>query len=195
VAGAVRAEIAASLTIVTIRDRKLCFGGLHFRPAGGISVITVINRVGGDTDMTRKYIGIVETAKIIRVELKRAFPASKFSVRSQQYSMGSHIWISWTDGPSTKAVETITDQFYGTGFDGMTDSTTHHDSQYRGETVHFAGSRPSCSREISPAYEANCAKAWEALDGGERCNLLNRPDFPRWPEDRPGHRLACWLSA
>jgi hypothetical protein len=75
-----------------------------------------------------KYIGITETAKIIRAELKAAFPCVRFSVRAKRYSMGSHIDVSWTNGPNTRSVEAITDRFYGTGFDGMTDSSTSHDS-------------------------------------------------------------------
>ena len=144
--------------------------------------------------MTARWINTVETAKIIRAALKQAFPRGKFSVRSSQYSIGSHVSIGWIDGPTAKAVEAITDKFYGTGFDGMTDSTTHHDSIYKGEAVHFAGSRPSCSREISPKFEAESDKAWEALSGNERCYLLNRYDFPQWPEDRPGYRLATFVS-
>lgn len=148
---------------------------------------------------SRKYIGIVETAKIIRGELKRAFPATKFSVRSPCCTPApTHIKVRWTDGPSMKAVEAITDNFYGTGFDSMTDCSTHHDSAWQGEAVHFSGSRPSCSREISRTFEETCGKAWLALDGDERCDLLCRGDFPRWPEDsprRPGYRLALFLSA
>jgi hypothetical protein len=144
---------------------------------------------------SRKYIDIAEVAKIIRAELKRAFPATKFSVRIERYSMGCHASVRWTDGPAVKAVEEITDRFYGTGFDGMTDSTTHHDTEWNGETVHFSGSRPHCDRTISPGFEENSAKAWEALDGSERCALLNNYKFPRWPEDRPGYRLASFLSA
>ncbi len=141
-----------------------------------------------------RHIGIVETAKIIRSELKAAFPGVKFSVRSDRYSMGSHIDVRWTDGPSKKAVEAITDQRYGTGFDGMTDSTTYHDGTYQGKPAHFAGSRPSCSREITSNLEAKMAAAWDKLSGQEQCDLLNRFDFPRWPEDRPGYRLAIFLS-
>jgi hypothetical protein len=96
-----------------------------------------------------EYIPSKDAAKIIRTELKKAFPEMKFSVKTHQYSMGSHVSIHYTDGPPTKAVEAITDQFYGTGFDGMTDSTTHHDSLYQGRPVHFGGSRPSVSRSFT----------------------------------------------
>ncbi len=98
---------------------------------------------------TKEYIDIKETARIMRGELAKAFPGTKFSVRLQRYSGGSHIDVDYTDGPPTKAVEAITDRFYGRGFDGMTDSTTFHNSTYQGRIVHFAGSRPSVHRSFS----------------------------------------------
>ncbi len=99
--------------------------------------------------MTRDYIDIKQTAAIIRAELKKAFPETKFSIRLKRYSGGSHVSIHYTDGPPNKAVEAITDQFYGRGFDGMTDCSTHHDTVWNGKTVHFAGSRPSVYRSYS----------------------------------------------
>jgi len=144
--------------------------------------------------MTREYISITDTAKILRGELKRAFPAVKFSVRCNQYSMGCHLSIRWTDGPNEDSVRAIADRRYGTGFDGMTDSTTYHDSELDGRPVHFAGSRPHCDREISTEYEAKCAAAWEALSEIERFRLVHTDKFPCWPEDRPGRRIASFLS-
>jgi Large polyvalent protein associated domain 29 len=71
------------------------------------------------TDKT--YLSCAETAKLIRVALKKAFPGVKFSVRSSVYSMGASITVGWTDGPMTKAVEAVTGAYAGGGFDGMID--------------------------------------------------------------------------
>lgn len=49
-----------------------------------------------------------ETAKKIRKELKEKFPFTKFSVRC---SRGSSIDVSWTDFPTTKAVEEIVSKY------------------------------------------------------------------------------------
>lgn len=68
-----------------------------------------------------KYLSVAETAKCVRVALKAAFPAVKFSVRSSSYAGGASIRISWTDGPSTKAVDGVVSVFEGAGFDGMID--------------------------------------------------------------------------
>lgn len=68
-----------------------------------------------------RYYSVAETAKCIRVVLKKAFPAVKFSVTSKTYSGGGSVRVSWTDGPTTKAVDAITAVFSGQGFDGMID--------------------------------------------------------------------------
>lgn len=67
------------------------------------------------------YIPVADTAKLIRPLLKAAFPGVKFSVKSDSYAGGASIDISWTDGPSKKAVEKIAKPFAGAGFDGMID--------------------------------------------------------------------------
>lgn len=70
--------------------------------------------------METEYISCTETAKLMRVALKRAFPRVKFSVRSSP-GRGSSINVSWEDGPNVKMVEAIADQYQGGGFDGMVD--------------------------------------------------------------------------
>ncbi|MDJ0727754.1 MAG: hypothetical protein QNJ38_21850 [Prochloraceae cyanobacterium] len=65
-----------------------------------------------------KYVSVVETAKIIREQLKKAFPKKdypslKFSVKSDSYSMGASITITWIDGPGQEEVEAITKRFQG----------------------------------------------------------------------------------
>ncbi len=55
----------------------------------------------------REYTNVVDDAKNIRKDLKKAFPGANFSVRSSRYSMGSSIHVRWVDGPSTNDVEEI----------------------------------------------------------------------------------------
>lgn len=136
-----------------------------------------------------KYVDLKTVAKIIRAELKVAFKDVKFSVRCETYSMGHHINVRYYDGPPASAVEAITDQFYGTGFDGMTDSTTYHNSEYKGETVKFAGSRPSVSRgvtgltdmmdRIRVAYVAAAAITGREYDSDNEWLILAGMDL-RW---------------
>lgn len=54
----------------------------------------------------------------IRLELKKAFPGVKFSVRKSGYDT---CHIDWDMGPTVKAVEKIVGKYTGKGFDGMQD--------------------------------------------------------------------------
>lgn len=74
---------------------------------------------------TRRYLGVAETARLMRKALKDAFPSTKFSVRSSSYAGGASIRVRWCDGPSTKRVEAISGQYQGAGFDGSIDMKYH----------------------------------------------------------------------
>lgn len=76
-------------------------------------------------EMVEQRLSVTETAKLIRAALKKDFPKVKFSVRSSSYSGGSSITVRWVDGPTTKMVERITNQFRGANFDGMIDLKVH----------------------------------------------------------------------
>jgi Large polyvalent protein associated domain 29 len=73
------------------------------------------------------HLSCAETAKLIRKALKRAFPTTKFSVRSSSYSGGASVSISWTDGPTGRQVDAVTGVYAGADFDGMIDLKTHND--------------------------------------------------------------------
>ena len=68
-----------------------------------------------------EYLSCANTAKLIRVAIKKAFPGIKFSVRSSVYACGASINVDWTDGPSTAAVEQVAKVYAGGEFDGMID--------------------------------------------------------------------------
>lgn len=68
-----------------------------------------------------KYLSAADTAKVVRKILKAQFPGTKFSVRSETYSMGSSVRVSWTDGPTEKQVDSAVGVLSGSGFDGMID--------------------------------------------------------------------------
>lgn len=73
------------------------------------------------TQDDRRFISLTETAKLIRIALKRAFPGVKFSIRSNRYSGGSSIDVRWTDGPIVSGVRAVTGNYTGGGFDGSID--------------------------------------------------------------------------
>lgn len=53
------------------------------------------------------YEDVTTTAKKIRKELKTKFPGQKFSVRSDNYSLGSSVNVQWTNGVSLDSVEAV----------------------------------------------------------------------------------------
>lgn len=61
------------------------------------------------------------TAQVMRKELKTNFPGIKFKVRSDTYSMGDSVSISWDNGPTTKAVNDIVNKYQYGHFNGMED--------------------------------------------------------------------------
>ena len=72
----------------------------------------------------------VVAAKNIRIELARAFPGVKFSVKSTSFSGGSDINVSWTDGPTTKQIDGIIQKYQAGSFDGSVDLYTYEHSAW-----------------------------------------------------------------
>lgn len=60
-------------------------------------------------------------AKNIKKELKKKWPAVKFSVKSNSFSGGDDIHVRWEDGPREEEVNKILDKYEEGSFDGMTD--------------------------------------------------------------------------
>lgn len=62
-----------------------------------------------------------QTAKAIRTELKSVFPGTKFSVTSENFSMGNAVRIKWTYGPTDDEVKSVTDKYQYGHFNSMED--------------------------------------------------------------------------
>lgn len=71
------------------------------------------------TDSKLTYAALA--AANIRLELKAAFPGVKFSVKSENYSMGSSVNIYWTGGPAVEDVKKISNKYEYGSFDSMND--------------------------------------------------------------------------
>lgn len=80
-------------------------------------------------------VSLTDTAKLVRMMLKRKFPEVRFGVRCSRYSGGSSIDVRWTDGPRSGDVDAVVGVYAGQGFDGMTDSR-----YYNGAWLHEDGS-------------------------------------------------------
>jgi len=59
----------------------------------------------------RHYEAVKETAQRIRDALGKAFPGQKFCVKSQYFSGGSSVDVSWIDGPASAKVDALVKEF------------------------------------------------------------------------------------
>jgi hypothetical protein len=75
----------------------------------------------------RNRLSPQDTAKILRKQLRAAFPGVKFSLRMSRGTAWGSYSLSWTGGPSVAEVDAIALPFEGKKFDGMTDSTSYVD--------------------------------------------------------------------
>lgn len=107
-----------------------------------------------------RYISVADTAKLVRKALKENFVGIKFSVRSNSYSMGASIDIEWNDGPTTKAVDAVVDQFKGADFDGMEDMKVYRKNYLNDEEVHFGADYIHTHRNLSVELVTTVAKAY-----------------------------------
>jgi hypothetical protein len=74
----------------------------------------------------KQYLSCAETAALIRKQLAKHFPETKFYIRSKVYSGGASIDIDYIDGPTESAVKRITSSFEGAEFDGMVDLKSYN---------------------------------------------------------------------
>ena len=70
---------------------------------------------------TKRLTGAAACADAVRKELKELFPAVKFSVRSETYSGGDSVNVSWFDEMTTKTIEEVIKKYQYGHFDGMYD--------------------------------------------------------------------------
>jgi hypothetical protein len=108
-----------------------------------------------------KYIGCVDTAKLIRAALKESFPAVKFSVTSSQYAGGASINIRYVDGPTSGQVQKVIGVFEGSYFDGMQDYKGQNYANLDGEEVKFGAdfifvNRKSSVQALETATQQVC---------------------------------------
>lgn len=96
-----------------------------------------------------KYISCADTAKLVRQALKEAFPGVKFSVRSSTYAGGASMRVNWMDGPSSAQVESVTNHFEGSYFDGSIDYKGSVSHMLNGEAVRFGADSIHCNRDFS----------------------------------------------
>lgn len=73
------------------------------------------------TEMTPERISLADTTKLVRQALKKAFPNVKFSVKSESYSGGSSINVSYEADTQWDDVKKLVDNYKASGFDSGID--------------------------------------------------------------------------
>lgn len=89
-------------------------------------------------------VPLLATGKLIRQDLKAAFPSVKFGVRCKRSGGGwSYIVVSWEGAPDREAVEQIIARYRGEQYDIVND---YHDSvavEIEGRWYHFESNHVS----------------------------------------------------
>ena len=112
-----------------------------------------------------------EAAKRLRRDLREQWPGVKFSVRSERFSGGNAINVSWTDGPADREVWKFTRPYaYGVASD-CGDFTDYKEPELvvaeDGEIVQLRRGAKfvQTHRHVSEAHRARCIAEIEALTG------------------------------
>lgn len=151
---------------------------------------------------TATYLTCAETAKLVRTALKQKFPGVKFAIRSKTYSGGASIDIHWQDGPTTKQVEAVAEEYEGADFDSMQDLKTYHSSKLNGETVHFGADFVFCERAMSASLleeaAVKVAKMYGIKTPAIEVDKWGHARLERYGEQVVGHWSAgdlVWIEA
>lgn len=108
--------------------------------------------------MSRKYISVADTAKLVRSALKESFPGVKFSVRSHSYAGGASINVRYTDGPAPALVEAVAGAFAGSYFDGSIDYKGVCSHRLDGASVRFQADFIFVNRDLSDELRARLVR-------------------------------------
>lgn len=142
--------------------------------------------------MATRYITGKEQAKMIRAALKAAFPTFKFDSITSKGSIN----IRWTNGPTKKEVESITNGFRGGYFDGSTDYAGSHTAKLAsGEEVGFLCDYIFTERNYTDGFIDQTVIALSQMSPRQYTDVLNNRDVPRWDlrtdEDLNDHKKVA----
>lgn len=105
----------------------------------------------------RHSIDTADVAKLVRKDLKAAFPGVKFSVRIERYAGGSSINVNWTNGPAEEKVEAVAGHYCAGDFNGMDDIYEYNNSPYCNHYIFF---RRDVEQEIYVNESRRICKEW-----------------------------------
>lgn len=109
--------------------------------------------------ISEKIDALQAAAKNIRIELARAFPAVKFSVKSRRFSGGDAIDVKRIDGPVCRQVDEIIDRYSAGSFNGMDDSYSYHRDAWKdafGDAKYVHSARDASDKAVASAARYVC---------------------------------------
>ena len=107
------------------------------------------------------------TAKAIKAELKKSFPAVKFSVRSSNFAGGNSVDIEWVDGPTTEKVDGLTSKYQYGHFNGMEDYYEMSNTRDDIPQAKYIMTRRNISPETKAKIEKHIADFWGVTTDAE----------------------------
>jgi hypothetical protein len=117
-----------------------------------------------------KYISPTETINIIRKVLNEKFPKKNYPtlrLKIDKVSGGLQLLISWTNGPSLLAVETVVKQFQKSSFN-LSSSTT---AEREEEKVNFGFDYISCRRRMTSIFVNTIIDYFCSTNDVDRSNI------------------------
>ena len=116
------------------------------------------------------YESAKDTAKKIRVALKKVFPGVKFTVRSSRTSFSSSVRVSWVDGPMQDAVQSLTDSFQSFKSPEQIEAGEHKGYYHEGKR-YMGASYVFANRTVSEDRREIIDAAAEHMHGFKASNL------------------------
>ena len=117
------------------------------------------------------------TAKAIKQELKKLFPSTKFSVKSDSFAGGNSVDVSWDNGPRRKQVDEIISKYQYGHFNGMEDIYEISNRNENIPQVRFVHSSRNINEEIIEEIFAYLQKNYVHFDKvtiDETSDLINK---------------------
>jgi len=129
----------------------------------------------------RQLTEAAQAAKLMRAELKKAFPSVKFSVRSSNYAGGDSVHVNWTNGPTRDAVTEITDKYQCGHFDGMIDLYEYSNNIEGLPQVKYVLEQRTISDDVYEAKKAEIADEFGIEDATDENQWW--ACFSRWSNE------------
>lgn len=114
-----------------------------------------------------------DTAKLIKQDLKTAWPTVKFSVRTGRGAGVSAVDVYWTDGPTEKQVEAVVGKYEAGHFNGMIDMYEYDKDPYTVDGYDVTVRYVICQRTIS----ADTCETFTRLVKEYRADLDDANDY------------------